>query len=430
MRYLPLLALAASCAPVDPAVRAGMEFITPERMRRHLSYIASDELEGRLAGRPGNDKATEYIAGIYKASGMAPLGADYYQPFMAGKRNPAPTRNTLAVLEGTDLKDQVLMVGAHHDHVGRKGQRDVGRLGTFKEGDDIWNGADDNGSGTTCLITIVEAFKASGVRPRRTIVFATWSAEEWGLLGSKHYCDHPVVPLERTIAYFNMDMMGRGGSDRPTHASGVYTEARGLFRPLVERAAWAARIDLRPTDYYGPGSDHVSFAQKKVPVISFAENGPCPDYHRVTDEPDRINYDYMAGLARAVFYALVDLGNRDSLPVWNESYSPPQRRRNQADRPRLGIGAEALTRQELDQLGLRVAGGAIYVSSVSEDSVAKTAGLQEGDVIVSIAGKTFPEEGARSALSEILDKTEKGVEVPLEYYRKGQLHKIAVVWPK
>lgn len=396
-------------------------------MRRHLAYIASDELEGRMSGERGNDKVTEYIASIYREAGLKPIGDDgtYFQHFMAGRRKPVRTRNTIGLLEGTDLKDEYVIIGAHHDHVGRRGMRDVGQLGEVVGGDEIWNGADDNGSGTCCLVTLVQSLR--GWRPRRSVVFMTWSAEEWGLLGSKHYCDHPIVPLEKTVAYFNMDMMGRGTLDKETPASGFLTAVGKYYEPIVARAAKKTGLLMKLGDHFGGGSDHVSFAAKRVPIVSFHENGPCPDYHRVTDHADKINYEYMAKLASTIAWVLREAADAPGRPEWNPEYKSPKPPAD--EKPRLGVGAEALGREELAELGLKDQ-GAVVIVSIMEDSVAGRFGLKEDDVIVKIAGKTLPVEGARDALRPILDALERGVEYEIEFFRGEERRTVKVTWPK
>jgi hypothetical protein len=401
--------------------------INPEVMRRHLSYIASDELEGRMSGERGNDKVTEYIASVYRDASLKPIGdhGSYFQHFMAGRRKPVKTRNTIGLLEGTDLKDQYIVIGAHHDHVGRKGMRDVGQIGDVVGGDDIWNGADDNGSGTCCLVTLVQA--AKGWKPRRSIVFMTWSAEEWGLLGSKHYCDDPIVPLSKTVAYFNMDMMGRGTLANSTPASGFLTAIGKFYEPIVQRAAARTGLKMNLGDHYGPGSDHVSFAGKRVPVLSFHENGPCPDYHRVTDHADKINYAYMSALASTVYWVLREAADTPEAPRWNPEYKTPAPPKE--EKPRLGVGAESLSREELAELGLKDQ-GAVVIVAVMEGSVAGQFGMKEDDVIVKIAGKPLPVDGAREALRPILDSLERGVEYEIEYIRGKERRTVKITWPK
>src|SRR6266850_323319 len=217
------------------------EPITPELLRGYLTYLASDELEGRCAGFPGNDKATEFIAARFRDGGLEPAGdagADgrptFYQHFKI-RRGELTTRNCAGLLKGSELPGEIVVLGAHHDHVGRRGQHRAGKLGEWTKEDEIWNGADDNGSGTTALLGVVRAFAASGVRPRRSILFLTFSAEEWGLLGSRHYCDHPLIPLDKTVAMFNMDMVGRTDTENAANAYGLGTAAGGIFRDIVKR---------------------------------------------------------------------------------------------------------------------------------------------------------------------------------------------------
>jgi len=412
----------------------GLQAIHPALMREYLTYLASDELEGRLAGFPGNDKATEFIAKKYQEAGLAPIGdkgADgkptYFQHFQTP--HDTRTRNTIALLEGSDpaLKGQYILVGGHHDHVGRTGQRGPGKIGRPAEGDDIWNGADDNGSGTTTVITIVKAFAASGIRLRRSVIFMTYSAEEWGLLGSKHYVEHPILPLDTIAAMLNMDMVGRGGPDRATPVGGVATAKGDILRAAVTHAAEAADLNITIGDSYGLSSDMASFGAKRVPVISFSENGPCPDYHRVTDHPDKINYDYMAKIGQMVFMTIVALGNRTERPEWNPDFKIPT---GASDGPKLGITTEDITDEELAAFKLGAADGAVRLSGITPGSVAEKVGLKEGDVVVAFAGSALPKEDPLGELRKRISAVKPEVPVPIEFLRAGKREKVEAVWPK
>ena len=427
------LVFAQDAAALEDRLVKGMRAVTPAVMREYLTYLASDELEGRLAGFPGNDKATEFIAKRYKEAGLVPIGdkgedgkPTYFQHFQTP--HDTRTRNTVALLEGTDpeLKKQYIVVGGHHDHVGRTGQRGPGKIGRPAEGDDIWNGADDNGSGTTTVITIVKAFATSGLRLRRSVIFMTYSAEEWGLLGSAHYVKNPIYPLETIAAMLNMDMVGRGGVDRATPVGGVATAKGEILRRAVTNAAEAADLNITIGDSYGPSSDMASFGAKRVPVISFSENGPCPDYHRVTDHSDKINYEYMARIGQMIFLTIAALGNRAERPEWNPEYKMPT---GAADGPRLGITTEDLTDEEVAALKLGAADGAVRLSGITPGSVAEKVGLKEGDIVVAFGGSALPKEDPLGELRKRIGAVKPGVPVPIEFVRAGNREKVEAVWP-
>lgn len=230
----------------------------------------------------------------------------------------AAASNVLAVLEGSDKKDEYVIITAHYDHVGK---RDDGT---------IYYGADDDGSGTTAILELAEAFakaKAAGKGPRRSIVFMTVSGEEKGLWGSEYYSNNPVFPLEKTTVDLNIDMIGRIGEEYLKDKDSVnYVYVIGddklstELTPItdqVNKQFVKMKLDRKYNDpndknrfYYR--SDHYNFASKGVPVI-FYFNGVHADYHKPTDTPDKINYKLMAKRAQLVFYTAWEMANRDDM---------------------------------------------------------------------------------------------------------------------
>lgn len=222
--------------------------------------------------------------------------------------------NVLGYVEGTDvvLKDEVLIVTAHYDHLG-------------KRGDDIYNGADDNGSGTSSVLELAEAFaeaKKKGWGPRRSVLFMLVSGEEKGLLGSEYYVNRPVFPLENTIANVNVDMVGRVdpkhegnpnyiyviGADRlSSELHQINEQANETYTQLELDYTYNEESD--PNRYYYR-SDHYNFARNGIPAI-FYFNGTHEDYHRVSDTIEKINFEKMEKIARLVFYTSWELANRD-----------------------------------------------------------------------------------------------------------------------
>lgn len=224
--------------------------------------------------------------------------------------------NVIGLLPGTDLKDEYLVITAHYDHEGKRGDSV------------IYYGADDDGSGTVSVIELAEAFakaKAEGKGARRSIVFMTVSGEEKGLWGSDHYGRNPVFPLEKTTANLNIDMIGRIDPKRKQGDSTNYVYVVGddklstELRLISEAANKNTKLELDykyndPNDteriYYR--SDHYNFAKHGVPII-FYFNGTHADYHRPTDTPDKINYPLMAKRAQLVFFTAWEMANRDQM---------------------------------------------------------------------------------------------------------------------
>lgn len=435
--------------PAAPA-RSGdlsgvLERITEDSIRKIVTYLASDELEGRGSGYPGNDKATEYIAGIYKAAGLKPVGdkdetgePTYYQHFNAPNRRR--TRNTVALLEGTDLRDEIVVIGGHHDHLGRGSQAPMGQaLGRAQGDDDIWNGADDNGSGSSTVVAIARAFGESGARPRRSILFMTFSAEEWGLVGSRHYCANPIFPLNKTVAMINMDMIGRN-PDRPVKIQGLATSEGGFFERIAKKAvdATGLKAELVGTPSVGGGdSDHSSFIARGVPALFFF-TGLHGDYHRVTDHVDKLAIDNMVKIGKTAAWILWELATLDEkataargTPRRDPDFRfPPDRPGATAPR-RLGIVPDSsFTVEDMDALGLPAGEGGIQVSSVSPDSAAAAAGVKEGDVIVRFAGEPFGRPGS-TALQQLRDrlaKVKKGEDVEIAVIRGGERVTLKARW--
>jgi hypothetical protein len=224
--------------------------------------------------------------------------------------------NTIGWIEGSDpeLRREYVMFTAHMDHVG---------VGSAIDGDSIYNGADDDASGTAVVMELAEAFAKMRPAPRRSMVFMTVSGEEKGLLGSQWYSEHPIFPLEQTVANLNMDMVGRNWQDTIA-AIGKDESSLG---PLVERvAAEHPELDMVVIDDQWPNenfyfrSDHYNFARKGVPILFFF-NGTHADYHRPSDQPEKIEYDKTARLGKLLYYLGLQIANADGRPEWDpEAY--------------------------------------------------------------------------------------------------------------
>ncbi len=227
-------------------------------------------------------------------------------------------RNVLGYIEGTDLKDELLVITAHFDHLGI-------------HDDDIFNGADDNASGTSGLLEIAEAFamaKAEGHGPRRSILIMPVTAEEEGLLGSRYYSRNPVFPLESTIANLNIDMIGRHDEKHEGKPNYIYViGADRLSQDLHDINEWANEnyvgLDLDYTfnekndrNNFYERSDHVNFARKNIPII-FYFSGTHEDYHMETDTPDKIEFERLLERTRLVFFTSWHLANADARPRLN-----------------------------------------------------------------------------------------------------------------
>ncbi|MBL7851540.1 MAG: M28 family peptidase [Cyclobacteriaceae bacterium] len=273
-----------------------------------------------------NDKTAERILGANWPAMKESLKAEKPEP-KAYKAEVAVSiekhirmlsaNNVLGVLEGTDKKDEYVILTAHYDHLG-------------KRGDAIYYGANDDGSGTVSILEMAEAFakaKAAGKGPRRSIIFMTVSGEEKGLWGSAYYAAHPTVSPEKISANLNIDMVGRIDIDRkkPDSLNYVYivgddkisSESTPMTESLNNKYTKLG-LDYKFNDPKDPEriyyrSDHYNFAKIGVPIIFYTDGVTKPDYHRPTDTPDKINYTLLAKRAQLVFYTAWEMANRETL---------------------------------------------------------------------------------------------------------------------
>ena len=302
--------------------------ITTDDLKAHLYVLASDSMEGRETGKRGQKMAANYIANYFKEIGIPPYkGNSYFQKFKVrivkryGKWKKGSNKkylkgeNIIGYIEGTDLKDELLVITAHYDHLG------------IKEDSLIYNGADDNGSGTSSILEIAEAFmlaKKEGNGPRRSILIMPVSGEEKGLLGSKYYADNPIYPLENTVANLNVDMIGRIDDyhDNPNYvyligSDRLSTELHEISESVNDKH-FNIELDYKFNDEDDPNryyyrSDHYNFAKNNIPVI-FYFNGVHADYHQTSDTIDKIIFPKIEKISRFIFLTAWELANRDERP--------------------------------------------------------------------------------------------------------------------
>lgn len=308
----------------SPAVQGSKAFfsaykeIKAEDLKKNLYVIASDEMEGRDTGSPGQKRAGEYMLNYYKDLGISypkALGS-YYQKVPAdfmkkrGGGNLPDSENILAFIEGSEKPQEIVVISGHYDHVGT-------RNGV------VYNGADDDGSGTVAVMEIAKAFQAAkkaGNGPKRSILFLHVTGEEHGLFGSEYYTDNPVFPLANTVVDLNIDMIGR---DDPANRGKQYvyvigSEMLSSQLKVINEAANKMTNNLElnykyddPNDterlYYR--SDHYNFAKNNVPVAFFFD-GIHEDYHKPTDDVEKIDYNLLAKRTQLVFATAWELANR------------------------------------------------------------------------------------------------------------------------
>ncbi|HEU5259953.1 MAG TPA: M20/M25/M40 family metallo-hydrolase [Gemmatimonadales bacterium] len=350
------------------------------RVLTDVRYLAADEREGRGAGTNGLEAAARYIAAEFRRAGWKPApGGSFFQRFiipadaLAALRSSlggTEVKNVVAVLPGRDrsLRGQFVVVGAHYDHLGHGG---FGALDPDSTGR-VHNGADDNASGTAALLEI--ARRLGSRRPARTLVLIAFSAEELGALGSAFFVKHPLVAaVDSVYAMINLDMVGRLRQERLL-ALGAATaqEFPGLLDSLN---AAAGHFDLRASgDGWGP-SDHASFFAAKRPVLHFFTD-LHEDYHRSTDDWERIDAEGLARIAAFVSELAWALAHRPE-PLTFVDAPPPV-----ASAGGPGYGAYLGTIPDMSE-----SPGGVRLTGVRAGSPAERAGLQAGDVITAIGAK-------------------------------------------
>ncbi|WP_439132222.1 M28 family metallopeptidase [Polaribacter sp.] len=311
----------AEDANVDQAAKYAAT-ITAKELGAHLFTYASDEFAGRDTGEPGQKKAVEYLKNFYVSQNIASAigGDDYFQDVPSEWLNKNARRgkfndseNVVAFLKGTEKPDEIVVISAHLDHVGERNG-------------EIYNGADDDGSGTVAMLEIAEAFKMAadaGKGPKRSILFLHVTGEEKGLLGSKYYTENPIFPLANTVCDLNIDMIGRIDDRHKEDPNYVYligadklsTELHTLSEAINAKYT-NINLDYKYNDENDPNrfyyrSDHYNFAKHNIPII-FYFNGTHADYHRPTDTPDKINYELLENRAKLVFHTAWEVANKET----------------------------------------------------------------------------------------------------------------------
>ncbi len=349
------------------------------RIQRDIAYLADDRLEGRGTGTPGNDSAAAWIARRHAGLGLQPLpDGSFLQRFTArsaqmahdGRPDGVATQNVVAMVPGSDpaLRYQYVVIGAHFDHLGRSS---TGALDP-DEKNAIHNGADDNASGTAAVMELARLFAA---RPaRRTIIVASFSGEELGLLGSQWFVEHAPVPVDSIAAMVNFDMVGRLKNDKLI----VYGVATATELPaIINSANSAPRLAISAVgDGFGP-SDHSSFYAKGIPVLHFFTD-IHDDYHRASDDVERINADGAArivALAERVVRSVADRPSRLTVV--------------RVAAPVAAAGSRAGSNTYFGSIPDMSTGDApgLKLSGVRAGSPADLGGLKAGDVIVEFGGK-------------------------------------------
>jgi peptidase M28-like protein/PDZ domain-containing protein len=364
------------------AILSAQDTLSPaaRRILQDVRYLASDSLAGRQTGSFPMTRAGGYIAGHFRGAGLRPGGDDggYFQRFTVAADAPAvahaglgalQTFNVVGVIPGSSWGrgGQVVVVGAHYDHLG------TGQFGALDSAGQVHNGADDNASGTAALLEIARIL--SRRRPTRTVVLVAFSAEELGNLGSAYFVGHPVPqPVDSIYAMVNLDMVGRLRNGRLL-AFGVETARE--FRGILDSLNTTARFDLAASgDGWGP-SDHSSFYAARRPVLHLFTD-LHEDYHRATDDWDKIDAAGIARVARFAADLAWTLANRREPLTFVDVPRPQPVAGAAGARPYLGTIPD-----------MSGSPGGVRLSGVRTGSPAEQAGLRAGDILTGLGDKVI-----------------------------------------
>ncbi len=314
MIQLKSLLLTAFCASVGLNALAQSE-VTEQEIAEHISYLASPQMKGRFPGTNENKKVVKYLIKNFKQANIKPFGNSYIQNFTAKIRvkkgvtdTPfAKTQNVIGFIEGNDpvLKNEFIVLGAHYDHLGMGGP-------SSKKQDTIGVhlGADDNASGTAALLEIGERLAANKNDLKRSVLLIAFGAEEQGLLGSKYFVEHPVIPLSSIKLMLNMDMVGRMNAEKQLYMGGAASFNGGM--ELMKGLGQGSGINPIVIGYDVGGSDHVSFYKKKISVLGF-HTGGHPQYHTPEDSFALINIPGEKLVCDYIYRAIVSVASREGV---------------------------------------------------------------------------------------------------------------------
>ena len=345
--------------------------ISEKNLRKHVTYLASDKLQGRGTGTPAELKAAEYIAKQFKKIGLSPKGDNgaWFHAF-GFKKSSDPhggisenspqiySRNVAGYLDNG--AEHTIVIGAHYDHLGLG--LDHNSLEANSAGM-IHNGADDNASGTSGVIELARYFVKNGVKEQHNFLFLCFSGEELGLVGSKKFTDYPTIDLSKVSFMVNMDMIGRLNAEKKLIVGGVGTAPD--FVPAVKSISTDLSIKLDSSGI-GP-SDHTSFYLKNIPVL-YLFTGQHSDYHKPSDDTELVNFTGQTKVLDVALQLIKTLDKTSKL-TFQETKS------NESDTPRFKVTLGIMPDYTFEGEGLRADG-------VTDGKAASKAGIQKGDIII------------------------------------------------
>ena len=402
---------------------AAMESITADELYHNVEVLADDIYEGRASGSRGGHAAAQWLIQQLRSLKLTSDGTDgeYVQKFGDG------CRNILVLRRGDDpqLRDEVVVVGAHYDHVGYgNSNNSFGPIGK------IHNGADDNASGASVMLETIEAFAGSGMTTRRSILFAFWDGEERGMVGSRYWLSHPTLPVEKVKLNITLDMVGRVRDDRlyVLGSRSGYGLRRLFSDPAGDSLALEFSWDVKAN------SDHWPFIEQRIP-IALLHSGLHSDYHRPTDDVEKINRQGLQEVCRYLFASLVRIANEDRLPTFRDAVRrESERMRRSFEQP---LPPASLNHWPADQppprLGISwreddAEPGSVFLIRVVEGTPAAAAELKVGDRINELDGRRFPDAATfQHEVHSLLESSRAEFNMLVE--RRGQMRTVTVKMP-
>jgi hypothetical protein len=390
---IALIVLAGSC--MGQKIDAG-------RLKENIRTLAGDGYEGRGTGSAGEKKANDFIEKQFKKIGLLPKGENGFDqsfPFKSGVHGEGPSgtaQNIAAYLDNGAVN--TIIIGAHYDHLGLG--NDGNSLDANSKGK-IHNGADDNASGTAGVIELARYFKNNGRKESYNFLFLCFSGEELGLYGSKHFTEHPTIDLSAVTCMINLDMVGRLNPDtKALFVSGTGTSP--VWEPMLQKLS-SDQLKIK-TDSSGTGpSDHTSFYLKNIPVLHFF-TGSHTDYHKPSDDADKINYEGEVEVLKTIVKVVDELEGQPKLAFLTT------KSRNMNTRSSFKVTLGIMPSYTSESEGLLVDG-------VTDGRPAQKAGVLAGDVITQMGD--LPIKDIQNYM-EALGKFEKGQTIPVKLKRKGE----------
>ncbi len=364
-------------------------------IKEDVQFLADDKLEGRQTGTKGEIEAANYISKRFQALGLLQKGtAEYLQPFsFKPKTNPHEkvqfTENTDGTVTGNNVigfidngAENTIIIGAHYDHLGYGGDGSLYR-DSIKA---VHNGADDNASGVAVMLDL--ARKLKGVNTNNNYLFMAFSGEEMGLLGSNYFVKNPTIDTKKVSYMINMDMVGKLKKDSTLAVYGTGTSP--MFKQVLKAHNTNFKL-IQKESGVGP-SDHTSFYLADIPVLHFF-TGQHEDYHKPSDDAEKLNYAGMEQISNYIFKVISDLDDNGKLAF--------RKTKNESDNtPRFKVGLGVIPDYLFDGKGMRIDG-------VSEGKPAQKAGLQKGDIVIQLGDSAVTDMMSYMRALSIFDKGDK-----------------------